>query len=210
MMGIYIILNQQTNKLYVGSSIHLAKRKGTHKWRLRNNLHENRYLQAVWNKYGGEFFIFKTIEVIEDISTIYIREQYWIDLLKPEYNLGNVSRPAFLGRKHTEETKKLMREKRSLQVFSEETKKKISDSRKGQKGHPISEEAKQRLMELRIKKPVFQLDLYGEIINNFKSIKEAQRNTGVDRGSISSCCNHPEICKTAGGYKWKWYINTEI
>lgn len=41
----------------------------------------------------------------------------------------------FFGKKHTVETRKVIKEKRALQVFSDETRKKLSDGNKGQKNH---------------------------------------------------------------------------
>ena len=42
-----------------------------------------------------------------------------------------LTRLTWLGRKHTEETKQKIRTKRALQIYSEETKQKMSDARKG-------------------------------------------------------------------------------
>lgn len=52
---------------------------------------------------------------------------------------------AFYGKKHTEETKQIIREKRAKQILvphTEETKKKISETLKG---HYVSEESKQKM-----------------------------------------------------------------
>jgi len=38
----------------------------------------------------------------------------------------------------------------------------------------------------------------------YSSMKEAQRETGIDNATISRCCNHK--CKTAGGFHWE-FIN---
>ena len=48
---------------------------------------------------------------------------------------------------------------------------------------------------------VLQVDLDGNIIQEFKSISEASRVTGIGRGVISQCAN--ERIHTAGGYIWK-------
>lgn len=44
----------------------------------------------------------------------------------------------------------------------------------------------------------------GELINTYKSLNEAMRQTGINVGSISMCCNGK--IKSAGGYVWK-YLN---
>jgi predicted GIY-YIG superfamily endonuclease len=56
--GIYKIINKQNNKYYIGSSFNVEKRWYTHKTRLKNNNHPNKYLQAAWNKYGEQSFLF--------------------------------------------------------------------------------------------------------------------------------------------------------
>lgn len=53
----------------------------------------------------------------------------------------------------------------------------------------------------KLKKPVDQFDLNGKKINEFDSIKAAQRSTGINKNTIRlvACGKR----KTAGGYKWK-------
>lgn len=54
----------------------------------------------------------------------------------------------------------------------------------------------------KVSKPVAQMTLQDEVIKIFPSTKEASRQTGVDSGCISRCCN----CKlySAGKYHWKY------
>lgn len=51
-------------------------------------------------------------------------------------------------------------------------------------------------------KPVLQFTLDGEFIKTYPSAKEAERQTGINRTSISYCCNGK--LKTAGGFIWKF------
>jgi group I intron endonuclease len=51
-IGIYKITNIVTNKLYVGSSIDIKRRKYEHIRLLKNNKHNNIHLQNAYNKYG--------------------------------------------------------------------------------------------------------------------------------------------------------------
>lgn len=44
----------------------------------------------------------------------------------------------------------------------------------------------------------------GKIIAEFYGINEAARITGINRTSISNCCNNYCRHKTAGGYYWKF------
>jgi|LakMenE18May11ns_1017448.scaffolds.fasta_scaffold9460150_1 group I intron endonuclease len=129
--GIYKITCTATNKIYVGSAINLSKRKNNHFHSLKKNKHENSYLQNSFNKYGESFFIFETLEIVEKDNLI-ICEQKWIDVLKEQYELYNLNMIAgsFLGRKHTDETKKKLSVFRTGQKVSEEVKLKISNSLK--------------------------------------------------------------------------------
>ena len=51
-------------------------------------------------------------------------------------------------------------------------------------------------------KPVLQLDLEGNIIREYPSANEVQRQTGYSNGNISKCCIGKY--KTAYNYKWKY------
>jgi len=141
--GIYKIFNIINNKYYVGSAVLLNARWNTHKCLLRRKTHYNKHLQAAWNKYGENNFIFEIIEKCEKEKLIE-REQYYIDLLKPEYNK---LKKAFssLGYKHTSEALKKMR----TRVVSEENKKRISEFFKGHtprnKDKKLSKEHKEKL-----------------------------------------------------------------
>jgi group I intron endonuclease len=88
--GIYQIRNLINNKLYIGSSQVISKRWELHKCSLKTNKHHNIHLQRAYNKYGKDNFVFEILEHIDDINNLYPKEQYYIDLLKPEYNIGGV------------------------------------------------------------------------------------------------------------------------
>ncbi len=60
--GIYKILNRVTGKFYVGYATDIQNRWYGHKSKLRRNLHPNKYLQHVWNKYGENSFEFIIVE----------------------------------------------------------------------------------------------------------------------------------------------------
>ncbi len=51
-------------------------------------------------------------------------------------------------------------------------------------------------------KPVIQYDLLGNKINEFHSIKEAERQTGIPNTNISKCCR--DIFKQTGAFKWSY------
>lgn len=51
-------------------------------------------------------------------------------------------------------------------------------------------------------KPLYQLDINGNIIKEFNSAHQVQKVLGYDRRAIMGCCNGN--CKSAYGYKWKY------
>lgn len=111
--GIYEIININNDKKYVGSATNLKSRWNIHKHRLRKGNHPNCPLQLAWNKYGEESFSFN-IDLIK-------KEQELIDeylsSAHPLYNI-RIKAESNLGFRH-----------------SEESKKKMSESRKGEKSH---------------------------------------------------------------------------
>lgn len=108
--GIYKIANKVNDLIYIGSSIKCVKTRWSyHVKDLRANKHHSSRLQNHYNKYGEQSLNFELIEQINDTNSVIEREQFYIDTLKPQFNMcptaGNCS-----GRKFTEETKRKMSE----------------------------------------------------------------------------------------------------
>jgi len=84
--GIYQIVNTQNGHKYIGSSKDTYKRWQGHREHLLRNKHHSPYLQRAWNLYSEASFVFEVIEecLIVDLIT---REQFYIDTVKPEYNI---------------------------------------------------------------------------------------------------------------------------
>ena len=80
--------------------------------------------------------------------------------------------------------------------LSEDHKKAISD---GLKGHSVSEEHRAKLS-----KKILQFTKSGEFIREWPSVREAERELGIARSSICSCCNGK--LKSAGCYVWKYAL----
>jgi group I intron endonuclease len=103
--GIYQIKNKKNNKVYIGSAVSLGQRFSVHTHCLRNDKHHNRHLQNAWNKYGEDSFLFEVLEKVEDKEKLVEREQHWIDIREPEYNLSPTA-GSTLGVKYSEEARK--------------------------------------------------------------------------------------------------------
>ena len=95
---------------------------------------------------------------------------------------------------------------------SEDTKRKMSESHLGEKNHLYgkcrSEEVKRKLSESNPNsKKVIMIDKSnGTVLKIFNTIREAERDTGIDNSSISKCCR--EKMKSAGGYIWMYEDGT--
>ena len=136
--GIYGIVNKINGKVYVGQTgERFLRRFWHHQWKLRDNSHDNSYLQNAWNKYGEDNFEYVVLEVVEDSSLLDELEIKYIENYKNKdlsYNmlLGGGGRRGF---KMAESTKKLIAEKNRQHMLgtkhSEETKRKMSKARSG-------------------------------------------------------------------------------
>lgn len=132
--GIYQIRNIVTGNRYIGSAKCFRVRWNGHRARLVKGTHHSRHLQNAWDRYGAEYFLFEVLEICE-ADRLLVREQSWLDLEAPEYNVcrnaGNT-----LGRCHSDETKKKIAEKasgRKCGPRSEEHRAKLSAVHSGKK-----------------------------------------------------------------------------
>ena len=92
--------------MYVGSSISLSVRMYTY-YSLLSLAKSNRPIDRALLKYGFSSF---TLEILEycDKDNVLEREQYYLDLIKPEYNIVKVA-GSTVGYKHTSESLAKMR-----------------------------------------------------------------------------------------------------
>ena len=148
---IYKITNTVNNKVYIGQTkLTLQQRWGMHKRSVKKQSMDG-LLQRAFRKYGIEVFL---IDVLEDnipnIEMLNTKEKYYIEKYASfgecGYNMttggeGFVVRQstknkhscASKGRKHSEQTKAVLREKAKQRKHSEFTKKILSEKMKGNK-----------------------------------------------------------------------------
>jgi group I intron endonuclease len=183
--GIYLIRNIINNHLYVGQSIHIYKRWTDHKSLLNMNKHPSIHLQRAWNTYGPDKFEFTILyKCSSEPSIICEAEQYFMDLLTPEYNTLPTSGSS-LGYKHTETTKV-----------------KISNSNKG---IPKSESMRQALKNTWATRKEELLAYRGPVSEETKrKMSESQqkadhpcRKPGPDNPNTGKK-RSPEVCKMIG------------
>jgi len=113
--GIYAIVHNETQKLYVGSSINLARRIVEH----LNNISSNIILQHAISKHGlsnfsPRIYILELLPRNEDLTSVELgvtlikMEQKYLDLFNDKYNINPNAGKTRLGAKHSEATKELL------------------------------------------------------------------------------------------------------
>lgn len=209
---IYITTNNINGKRYIG------QKKMNRNW--KNYLGSGILLQKAFKKYGKENFTKVIIDFAYSKEELDLKESQYIEFFdavnsNDYYNLqngGNTCSP-------TEETKEKIRQAHIGLLTGEnhpmygkqhtdESKKKISDSKKGQipynKGKKMSSEQKEKLkisrqnISVRYHKEVLCVET-GEL---FYSASEAERIMGFYEGTIRRVCRKER--KTAGGYHWEY------
>lgn len=161
--GVYAIICAANGKRYIGSaSRSFATRWSVHQSRLRLGKHHSRHLQASWNKYGEDAFVFAILETCSPADCL-AREQHWIDAtfaadrrfgynLRPKAssNLGlrfsqeSRRRVSLVtrGRKQSPETRAKLSAAAKLRGIPSETTAKAHASRRGR---PLSDEQKAKM-----------------------------------------------------------------
>lgn len=81
--GIYMIVNKETGRAYIGSSSRIGVRMVGHRSALNRGKHANRAFQSDWTLHGAAAFVFLTLEIIAAKAERVRREQYWVDALRP-------------------------------------------------------------------------------------------------------------------------------
>jgi group I intron endonuclease len=138
--GVYGIKNILTGEFYIGSTNNIGKRWNSHKRHLERNIHSNPKLQASFNKYGLDYFIFGII-LFCDKDNLFIKEQDYYNLYKPKFNLSEIAKSPFTGRQLTEDHKKKCSlsniGKNKGKIRSNETKKLLSCIMKNMGNKPL-------------------------------------------------------------------------
>jgi len=162
--GVYRWVNKKNGKTYVGSSINLSVRFYTY-YSLAYLAKSNRPVDRALLKYGFSNFSLEILEYCET-DLLLEREQYYMDYLKPEYNIVEKA-GSTLGYKHTPESLAKMRDF----VISEEAKAKKALS-------TANAAAANRI-------PILVEDTETGEKREFISLVEAANEIGVSRAAVS-------------------------
>lgn len=176
--GVYVWKNLVTGSIYVGSSIDLGRRfREYYRFDLLANKRPNSIIHRALLKYGYSFFSLEILEYCDKQET-FVREQYYLDLLQPEYNICKVA-GVYAGYKHSEEIRREMSESRRGinnsffgKTHTDETKSIISAERRNRLVPPVPG----ILVEI--------LDIETDITTTFNSIRSAADSIGSDIKTI--------------------------
>lgn len=157
MAVIYRITNMANDHYYIGSAESFERRRWQHQYALKRQEHKNPRLQAAWNKYGADMFVFEVIEEVpEGRSAFDIENTYLMKCVgQPDcYNINTDAVGMRTGIKMSEKSKAQLSKSRKGKhagsehyrygkQVSEEVRVKISASQRGRpnprKGMKMSE-----------------------------------------------------------------------
>lgn len=100
-IGIYRWINKINGNTYIGSSVNISVRMYTY-YSLRSLAKSNRLIDRALLKYGFSNFALEILEYT-DKNNVLEKEQYYMDLFKPQYNIVETA-GSTLGYKHTQES----------------------------------------------------------------------------------------------------------
>lgn len=187
--GIYEIVNTVTGCRYIGSAKNIKGRWTTHRGQLIRHKHHSKYMQRSWSKYGQDAFRFSVL-LYCNIENLIMYEQRCIDGFKPEYN-SSPTAGSQLGLKMSKESRAKLSEcaKRTRnftgKTHSDESRKKISDSRKGKGLGPQSEERRARIGAAhkgRIIKPEWRAKISATLMGHKQSPEQIEKRMQKIRG----------------------------
>lgn len=173
--GIYALVNQESRKLYIGSSVRVPVRVKVHFRDLRFNRHHSDYLQRAFNREPQAFYP-EVIEELPPVKALLLeREEFWMRFYGSwEGSLYNEARKpsSCLGVKHGDETRR-----------------KMSDAAK-------------RYAETGRCRPVVQFDIAGNFVKYWPSVQAAETELfGARKGIADACGGRNTHC---GGFQWRY------
>jgi group I intron endonuclease len=184
--GVYVLEFKGTRSIYIGSSVDIARRGGSHLKNLRDGSHPNPLLQNTFNKYGGF-----TLKVLEECSEEEVRcvEQIYLDLVdwSIALNLAPDARGFAPGKLNPMYGKKGELSPRFGIEHTKEVKERISDAQRGEKnpmyGRTHSEEAREKMSECNKGERHYN---YGKTIP-----KETRERISKEMKRVRYCSVHP-------------------
>lgn len=206
-VGIYAITNKVNGHKYIGSACSLRAREGQHFRSLARGRHHSVYLQRAFDKYGSDAFNFAPI-IYCGRENLLTYEQAAMDAMKPEYNIAQVA-GSQLGYKHTAESRKRMSiarrrnpsSPRKGMKNSEESKRKVSETKTGVKMGPYSRE--------RVEKSAAWMRASKSVLDEAKVRRiRALKRRGYSAPKVAEIigCTHHVVYDICRGRTWGWVV----
>ena len=205
MIGIYKIENQITKDIYIGSCSNFNVRKGSHLCLLRQGKHHSIILQRAFDKYTQKSFTISLIETCNKEDLIQ-REQYYIDLLKPKYNICPIA-GSTLNRVLTEEHKQNLSKSLTGKIRTQEQKENQRQIKLG-KTHTIQTKEKVSKIVNNIKGNRVRDKITKENILKFVDIANIESSVKT----IKQICkennfNYRSVLRFVSNSTWKEYFH---
>lgn len=204
--GIYCWINNINDKIYVGSSVNLTERFYKY-YSVKHLTMRKTPIHNAILKYGFSNFSLAILEYIVDKEEVVNKEQYYLDLLDPNYNILEIAGSS-LGYKHTEETLNSFKERvlseqarnnlsiaATGRILSEEVRKKISDKRKGIK---LTEEIRAKISKSTSDLIGVKIDVINTETNeklSFDNLTSAAKYIDVSRTAVAKALKTSKLIK---------------
>lgn len=193
--GVYLITNLKNNKQYVGSAITKKPSLNRLYIRFRNhffNTHKLTPIRRAIEKYSVANFSWEILEFTESENTR-ARETFYIQTLKPEYNILEFAETSE-GYKHTAETREKMKAN-----YTQERRDQIGNLNKGK---PLSTIIRENLSQKAKNRTVVQKQNHQKSCDNFnKSVfsKQTQIFDGDTQKILGTYSSLQEACRVWNG-----------
>jgi len=205
--GIYRLNNLITGKSYVGSSVNLAGKFSIYYSKKAMLSKLSTSTSIIYNAILKHDYANFSLDILEycDINIVIEREQYYMDLLKPEYNILKLA-GSRLGKKQSEEVKQLISDGLKGRKFSKDCVVKMKIAAKLRLGNKTSFFGKTHSIETK----------YKISLKNYIWVKVTDIETNTDKLFLSNvdAANYLDIGestlrrykKTGKLFKDKYYI----
>lgn len=185
---IYKITNSLTNQIYIGQAINLKKR--IYRYKMLDCVNQKLIYQSLkkygWEAHKLEILELADVKLLNELETKYIELNNSCWYKNPELGLNLLAvHSTRKGIPHSLETKNKLSTHFKGRKLSDETRKKMSKSRKGKMYNAIK---------------VYQFTKEGEFVKEYPSITAAFISTKINITSIHRCIHNK--MKTAGKFKW--------
>jgi group I intron endonuclease len=230
-MGIYKIINVVNNKFYVGSAVNFSRRKARHFSELRHNKHNNRWLQASWNKHGEAAFVFAIVEEVQDKELLLEVENRWlkehvgkeycynigVDATAPMLGMSGEASPtwgykhtpealaiitsASTGRKHSSEDIEKIRQHWIGKPKSASTRAKISATLSGEGNYWYGK--KRPEFAVKVSKPIRALKSDGSVVT-YPSIVALRQDLGLKPPTVNRALKSGKVISRGPFTGWQF------